>query len=335
MLARDGRMSAAFRGSDGDQRANAPVLVRLRVRGPEVSEPWLVVVGRVQPRVAQRTVSQFSDLRSVHPMPAASALDDTRGAPEHAGAVLGAMQASRLLLGEDGSTGGDAEGQPVVATGARYAPVVHPLVALRAGHHPRRRVARLIPSEDPQRQVGELRSHLLVDVAGGFQLDERLRALHEELIVVRGQGDDRINRLRVQNIFVVGQAQRGLHCLLVVTLVQLTLSHQVQVESLATAPWALQGSVAGHTLVRGDQALHCLRGGHRAVRGPGHLRVHGLRLELFDLQCSQQVQLLDPVGVLLRTTGHLFCHLGEQLRSLRVAIGLSVQLHGLDFLVLV
>mmetsp|Transcript_129047 Transcript_129047/g.373396 ORF Transcript_129047/g.373396 Transcript_129047/m.373396 type:complete len:436 (+) Transcript_129047:340-1647(+) len=212
---------------------------------------------------------------------------------------------------------------------------MHPRVALGARHHAGGRVSWRVPCEDSQRQVCELLLHLLVDVWRRFQLDEGLRALCKELHVVGGEGDDGVDGLHVQDVFVVGKPDRSLHRLLVVPLVQLPLRDKVEVVGLGSSPRTLQRLVAGDALILCDERLHRLRGRHRAHCRRGHLRIQGLLLELLDLECGQEVQLFDPVGVLLRTSGRLPRHLREQLRGLRVSVGLPVQLHRLDLLVLI
>mmetsp|Transcript_4274 Transcript_4274/g.11789 ORF Transcript_4274/g.11789 Transcript_4274/m.11789 type:complete len:663 (-) Transcript_4274:283-2271(-) len=329
MVAGSGISEPLLRASEGDS------VLPLRWATVASVVVVLVVIRRVQARVAEGAVPQLPHLRGVHPVAAHPAFDDrVVGAHDSGRAVVDRVWGGAVFR-EDGPPGGDAEGQPVAALGALDAPVVHPRLALRARQHRRGGVARRVPGEDPERKVAKLGPHVLMDIGGCLQLDEGLGALHEVFVVVGGQSNNRVDGLCVQDVLVIGEAEGGLHCLLELALVQLPLGDEVEVEGFASAPRALQRPVARHALVLGDERLHCLRRGHGAHRCAGHLHIEGLCLVLLHFKRSQKVQLLDPVGVLLRTTRHLSRDLGEQLGRFGVPVGLAVQLHCLDLLVLV
>mmetsp|Transcript_12200 Transcript_12200/g.31335 ORF Transcript_12200/g.31335 Transcript_12200/m.31335 type:complete len:356 (+) Transcript_12200:202-1269(+) len=282
--------------------------------------------------VAQRAVAELAHLGDVHPVAAGAALDDARA--RRAGRVRVAVSAGAALR-VDGAPRGHAERQAVAAAWAGDVPLLHALVALGARHHPRGWVLRRVPDEDLDRQGGELVLHLLADIRRGLKLDEGLGALHEELVVVGGQRDDRVDGLGVKDVLVIRQPQCSLHRRLVLALVQLSLRKEEQVEGLAASPGALQRAIGRHALVRRDQRLHRLRSRHGAHRGARHLDVESLGLVLLDLHCGEQVELLDLLRVLLRAAGHIVRDLREELGGLGVPAGLAVQLHGLYLLVLV
>mmetsp|Transcript_54010 Transcript_54010/g.167414 ORF Transcript_54010/g.167414 Transcript_54010/m.167414 type:complete len:309 (-) Transcript_54010:2880-3806(-) len=281
-------------------------------RGPAASHAAvLVAVGQVEAGVAERAVPQLPDLGRVHPVAAHPALDDRAVGAHDARRTVSGHAGCGPVLREDGPPRGDAERQPVAALRAGDAPVVHPRAALRARQHRGRWISWWVPRENPERQVAELGAHFLVDVRRGLQLDERLRALHEVLVVVGGQRDDGVDGLRVEDVLVVRQAQGRLHRLLVLALIELPLRNEVDVEGFAATPRTLQRAVARHALVLGYQRLHSLRRGHCPHCGTGHLHVERFRLVLLDFERGQEVQLLHAIGVLLRSAWHLASYLRE------------------------
>mmetsp|Transcript_8316 Transcript_8316/g.18600 ORF Transcript_8316/g.18600 Transcript_8316/m.18600 type:complete len:298 (-) Transcript_8316:2378-3271(-) len=223
----------------------------------------------------------------------------------------------------------------MVAAGAIDDPVVYSRSTLWAGQHVPSGVPGGIPRKDAERQIRELRAHLVGNIVGGLQFDECSGTLCEELVVVRRQSNQRVDGLGVQDVLVFSKAQRCFHRLFVLTFVQLPLGEEIDVKGLAASPRAFQCSIAGHTLVLCHQRLQGLRSGHRALGCTCHLSIQSLVFELFHFQRCQQVEPLDTIWMTLGTTWHILGHLVQKLCGLRVSTGFSVQLNCLNLLILV
>mmetsp|Transcript_36640 Transcript_36640/g.56203 ORF Transcript_36640/g.56203 Transcript_36640/m.56203 type:complete len:273 (+) Transcript_36640:327-1145(+) len=177
----------------------------------------------------------------------------------------------------------------------------------------------------------------LGDGLKALQLDEGSAALSVAAVEEGGDAHQGVNVLGLQLLFVLNESHGGLHRTVIILLVELSLTQQVEVDGFCSLPRVGQGLVRGSANIRSDQRSHCtgrdVGSSLASASDLGDLSVEHSLLERVHLEGGQDVNLFDEErrSVLL---AELLGDSGEDLGRLCVLVGLSEELDSLHLFVL-